>query len=189
MTGDPGNAEADAEAIKVNYCRRSEACSAVLGSVSVAAARLGSVQHAAYSVPHATVLVLWHNLLLLLLGLLPNYAAERRLVFIHIFIMTPPRAFVLWQGNREGGGRGKSSVPQYEATSLTSWGNKKSATTIIKQATAGRADLGRTRGELISLHGRIFRLHMHVGHAACSMGHAACGCLSRVAHKCGSRHD
>lgn len=90
---------------------------------------------------------------------------------------------------QRGGGRGKSSVPQYEATSLTSWGNKKSATTIIKQATAGRADLGRTRGELISLHGRIFRLHMHVGHAACSMGHAACGCLSRVAHKCGSRHD
>lgn len=49
--------------------------------------------------------------------------------------------------------------------------------------------MGRTRGELISLHGRIFRLHMHVGHAACSMGHAACGCLSRVAHKCGSRLD
>lgn len=142
-------------------------------------------QHAACSVAHATVLVLWHNLLLLLLGLLPNYAAERRLVFIHISIMTPPRAFVLWQGNREAG----VCVAQYEAPSLTSWGNKKSATTIIKQATAGRADLGRTRGELISLHGRIFRLHMHVGHAACSMGHAACGCLSRVAHKCGSRLD
>lgn len=106
-TADPGNAEA--EAIKVNYCRRSEACLAVLGSVSVAA-RLGSVQcvvcsveHAACSVAHATVLVLWHNLLLLLLGLLPNYAAERRLVFIHISIMTPPRAFVLWQGNRRQG--------------------------------------------------------------------------------------
>lgn len=62
-----------------------------------------SVEHAACSVAHATVLVLWHNLLLLLLGLLPNYAGERRLVFIHISIMTPPRAFVLWQGNRRQG--------------------------------------------------------------------------------------
>lgn len=44
-TADPGNAEAnsvdaagagaEAEAIKVSYCRRSEGCAATLGSVSV----------------------------------------------------------------------------------------------------------------------------------------------------------